>query len=228
VGDVPSVSIRLYKQSTGAAGSSQSRAEELIPTRLVSKTANTGAHVVTAPIGLPPGTYQIKVQSGASRFVSARSGPVELDADRTAPAISNVVAAQPMWHGGSEQRVTWDSVGDVPSVSIRLYKQSTGAAGSSQSRAEELMPTHTRLVSKTANTGAHVVTAPTGLPPGTYQIEVESEASMFVSARSGPVEVDDEHRERCVKCALLLLGLPPRFRLPYPILRKISMLVATT
>ena len=41
------------------------------------------------------------------------------------------------------------------------------------------------------------------------------------------VLIDDEHRERCVRYALLLLGLPREWQLPYAILRKIAVAAAT-
>ena len=96
---------------------------------------------------------------------------------KPAPAISSVVADQPVWHGGSQQRLTWDSAGDVAEVDINLYK------------GESRMP-KARLAGRVPNTGSHVVTVPTGLPPGPYLVEVSSRAAWSVCSRSGPISID--------------------------------------
>ena len=77
------------------------------------------------------------------------------------------------------------------------------------------------------NTGSKEVTVPIGLTPGSYAIRVASSANTDAYAVSNPFAIDDEHRERCVHYALLLLGLPPQKALPYPIIRKIAVLAAT-
>ena len=77
------------------------------------------------------------------------------------------------------------------------------------------------------NTNAFTVTVPVGLTPGKYRLKVQSAADNSISATSRPITIDDEHRERCVRSALHLLGLPPSCRLPYAIIRKIAVLAAT-
>ena len=68
-----------------------------------------------------------------------------------------------------------------------------------------------------------MITVPTGLTPGKYHLEVQSTYNREVTAQSADFTIDDEHRERCVRIGLLLLGLPPQFRLPYAIVRKIAV-----
>ena len=45
----------------------------------------------------------------------------------------------------------------------------------------------------------------------------------LLAAQSAEFTIDDEHRERCIRFGLLMLGLPPRFRLPCAIVRKIAV-----
>lgn len=68
---------------------------------------------------------------------------------------------------------------------------------------------------------------PTGLTPGKYVLRVVSSADIRVCAHSTEFTIDDEHRERCVRYGLLLLGLPPAWKLPYPIIRQIAVAAAT-
>jgi hypothetical protein len=137
-----------------------------------------------------------------------------------APAISNVVARQPAlaslavpWRTGSQRLITWSSQGDVPSVDIWL----TNVEG--------------RLVEIIAhcepNNGSVTVTVPTGLTFGRYRAHVRSWANDSVFSSSAAFLIDDEHRERCVKYATLLLGLPQRSKLPYSLKRKIAVETAT-
>jgi len=179
---------------------------------------NKGEHVVTVPTGLTPATdYRIAVYSATNRAACAHSGDVSIDAGSTPPAITNVTVVQPIWHGSSQQRIIWDTQGHVPTVSLLLQ----GVVGASFRHV-------TFLGHNIANTGVHVVTVPAGLSPADdYRIEVRSGANRSASAHSGPFSIDDDHRERCVQVALLLLGLPPRLRLPYAILRKVAMAAAT-
>ena len=68
---------------------------------------------------------------------------------------------------------------------------------------------------------------PTGLVPGNYRVHVVSSTTVKACANSEAITIDDEHRERCVRCALGLLGLPHTIALPYQILRKIAVMAAS-
>ena len=132
---------------------------------------------------------------------------------KPAPAIRNVAVQRTEWRGGSKQRVTWETTGTVPNVHIGLLE--TGG----------FFPR--TIAYEVENTGSHLVTVPVGLVPGEYQLQVESSAARVAVKGQAAVRVDDEHRARCVMYARLLLGLPPRSKLPYPVLRKVAMLAAT-
>ena len=149
--------------------------------------------------------------------MTAKSAAFEVTCSGPPPAISNVALQQPIWHSGSQQQVTWSSQGDVPSVNISLYRSSNSVIN---------MPTS--LAFHVENSGRSVVTVPTGLTPGKYELELKSSKNRAVTAKSAKFTVDDEHRERCVRIGLLLLGLPPQYRLPYGIIRKIAVEAATT
>ena len=129
------------------------------------------------------------------------------------PAISNVVLQHEEWRSGQVQQVTWSSQGEVPSVTITLYKSDDSVIN---------MPT-CFLQHGADNSGRSVITVPTGLTPGKYHLKVQSTYNREVDAQSADFTIDDEHRERCVRIGLLLLGLPPQFRLPYAIVRKIAV-----
>ena len=58
-------------------------------------------------------------------------------------------------------------------------------------------------------------------------MRVESSEDSGVFGDSPEITVDDEHRERCVRYGLLLLGLPPAWKLPYTIVRQIAVTAAT-
>eukprot|EP00966_Prymnesium_polylepis_P304001 7023284-Prymnesium_polylepis.1 len=64
--------------------------------------------------------------------------------------------------------------------------------------------------------------------PGDFKVRVQSRGDRSVSAESRNFLIDDEHRARCVRNAILLLGLPLHMKLPYPILRTIAMLAANS
>ena len=200
-GDVPTVHITLCT----AAGSH---------IQLLSHSlANTGSHRITVPTGLVPGEYRVHIESSTTDEVCAVSGIILIDQGRTPPAISNVTARQLIWHSGSQQEVTWSSQGDVPTVHITLYT----AAGS-----------YIQLLSHSlANIGSHRITVPTGLVPGSYRAHTVSSTTDKVCANSEVITIDDEHRERCVRYALGLLGLPHAVALPYQILRKIAVMAAS-
>ena len=65
---------------------------------------------------------------------------------------------------------------------------------------------------------------PVGLTPGQYIVRIDSSVNSSVIADSAEFTIDDEHRERCVRYALLLLGLPSACRLPYALIRKVAPL----
>jgi len=71
------------------------------------------------------------------------------------------------------------------------------------------------------------VLVPDGLTPRQYVVRVESSVNRHVFADSAEFTVDDEHRERCVRYALLLLGLPSACKLPYALIRKVAVAAAT-
>ena len=117
-------------------------------------------------------------------------------------------------------------------MNINLYRSSNSATKvkfpiSWKLDAENSIQRHLRLIAtvqrSAENSGRSVITVPTGLTPGKYHLEVESSYNREVAAESAAFTIDDEHRERCVRIGLLLLGLPPQFRLPYAIIRKIAV-----
>lgn len=147
----------------------------------------------------------------------SRASPATTIAKRIKPnpAISNVAADHTQWSGGSQQRVTWSSEGDVPQVIIFLTKRIDGVW---QRVGAEWLSYGTN------NTGSFVSTVPAGLMPGDYKVQVESKAEIEVKASSDVVKIDDEHRERCVRYALCLICTP--VRLPYALVRKIAVAAA--
>ena len=209
-GDVPSVNISLYRL--------RSSNSVIDITSLAFHVENSGRSVVTVPTGLTPGKYELELKSSKNRAVTAKSAAFEVTCSGPPPAISNVALQQPIWHSGSQQQVTWSSQGDVPSVNISLYRL----------RSSNSVIDITSLAFHVENSGRSVVTVPTGLTPGKYELELKSSKNRAVTAKSAKFTVDDEHRERCVRIGLLLLGLPPQYRLPYGIIRKIAVEAATT
>ena len=133
------------------------------------------------------------------------------------PKISAVAVQQQIWHGGSTQLVTWSSQGEVPKVDVDLYMCGAGGTRSFVSCLKRRVP----------NSGSTQIEVPSGLTPGEYCVNVESAINPGVCAKSNTFTCDDEHRERCVRYALLLLGLPPTQKLPYAIVRKIAVEAAT-
>lgn len=219
-GDIPGVSARLY-QLGGIR-------ERFVKT-LFRSVPNTGSTTVTIPLGLTPGSYQLRVASIASTELLFMHDErmndcygatvVEIDAGSVAPAISNVSIKQHLvastavpCHASSQQQLMWSSEGDVPSVRAELYRGGRYVK---------------MLFDSAVNTGSAAVTIPVGLTPGLYQVRVESKVNIDAFALSKPFTIDDEHRERCVRYALLLLALPPQQRLPYAIVRKIAVVAAT-
>ena len=215
-GDVPSVNISLYRSSNSDIN---------VPIRQLLTACgqkyrfeNSGRSMITLPAGLLPGEYHLEVSSSENCDVTAESAAFEVTCSGPPPAISNVALQQPIWHSGSQQQVTWSSQGDVPSVNISLYRL----------RSSNSVIDITSLAFHVENSGRSVVTVPTGLTPGKYELELKSSKNRAVTAKSAKFTVDDEHRERCVRIGLLLLGLPPQYRLPYGIIRKIAVEAATT
>ena len=206
---VATVKILLFKDATFLGHATRHYLDAL-----ARRVPNTGAHDVLVPSGLTPGSdYHLEVCSGGNDAVATRSAKFCIDAGKTPPAISDVCLNQNIWHGGSLQRITWTSTGEVEKVRFALYK------------GKEYLTSLARTV---ANTWSHSITVPPGLTPGNdYFVAVKSHANNEVSAKSGAFTIDDDHRERCVRIATLLLGLPLHLRLPYPILRKVAMSAAT-
>ena len=224
-GDVPIVQIHLY--SGKAPMPARHRSARLYRSRrgsefsmpiceLQRRVENADSSTITLPAGLLPGKYHLKVKSYQNRDVTADSATFEVTCSGPPPAISSVAPQQPIWHSGSQQQVTWSCQGDVPTVHITLYK-------SSNVRNDLLMMPTCTLQHSAENSGRSVITVPTGLTPGKYHLEVQSTYNREVATQSADFTIDDEHRERCVRIGLLLLGLPPQFRLPYAIVRKIAV-----
>jgi len=151
--------------------------------------------------------------------VFADSAELTVECAGSAPAISEVAVRQLIWHGGSRQQVTWSSQGEVPAVRICLYEHATNVLG--------LRDQVKTLVHGANNSGSHEVLVPDGLTPRQYVVRVESSVNRHVFADSAEFTVDDEHRERCVRYALLLLGLPSACKLPYALIRKVAVAAAT-
>ena len=83
------------------------------------------------------------------------------------------------------------------------------------------------LASRKKNSGSREVLVPGGLTPGQYIVRIDSSVNSSVIADSAEFTVDDEHRERCVRYALLLLGLPMACKLPFALIRKVAVAAAT-
>ena len=206
-GDVPQVRVDLYKDN---------QLVEILAVRV----ANTNATTVKVPAGLTPGMYKVRVKSSSNSSVFAESAsPVKIDIGAQPPQIATVAVQQDFvstsavpFHTGSRQRVTWSSQGDVPQVRVVLYKDN---------QLVEILDL------RVANTNARTINVPVGLSFGSYTLRVVSSSNSRVFASSPAFMIDDEHRERCVRYALLLLGLPPQCRLPYAIVRQIAVAAAT-
>lgn len=141
----------------------------------------------------------------------SRPSPATAGAKRIKPnpLIYNVAAERMRWKSGEEQRVSWSTQGDVPRVLIMIRQSG---------RFEDHF-----LSYGMTNTGSTLVTVPAGLTAGKYAVTVRSESNMDVEA-SSTVTIDDEHRERCRRYALCLIGAP--IRLPYALVRKIAVAAA--
>ena len=162
-GEIPGVSARLYF-------------EGVFVKHLCRGVANTGSTTVTVPVGLAHKSVRTTRRiacidrphvcatcSDADLYAAAS---VEIDTGAVPPGITNVGVEDRHWTGGSTQRITWSSQGDIPGVSARLY-QLGGIR-------ERFVKTLFRSVS---NTGSTTVTIPLGLTPGSYQLRVASIAS---------------------------------------------------
>ena len=115
--------------------------------------------------------------------------------------------------------MTWGSQGEVPAVDICLHRAPANARGH--------YALAKVLILNTNNSGSHDVLVPVGLTPGQYIVRIDSSVNSSVIADSAEFTVDDEHRERCVRYALLLLGLPTACKLPYALIRKVAVAAAT-
>lgn len=206
-GSVPSVDLILY------------RGDYYVKT-LGRNVPNTGSFALRVPLGLTPGPYQLRVASNVIRQGVFEQATVEIDRGAVPPTITDVTVQRSFvaenavpCHAGSRQRLTWGSQGDVPSVHAQLYKGNAFV---------------TSLFRNAPNTGSSIVTVPVGLSPGsTYAVRVVSSANIDAYGHSNHFAIDDEHRERCVHFALLLIRLPAERSLPYAIIRKIAVLAAT-
>ena len=86
------------------------------------------------------------------------------------------------WKGGSEQKITWKFEGAVPEVDIWLQCPYFGLPDGMHVKG---------LAYKVKNTGSHVVTAPTGLVPGKYSVQVASRSDNRVYAFSPTFTIDE-------------------------------------
>ena len=210
-GEVPTVDVCLYEHATNVT-------VRLLVKALVRRVNNSGSHEVLVPAGLTPGQYVVRIESTVNRHVFADSAEFAIECAGSAPAISEVAVRQLIWHGGSRQQVTWSSQGEVPAVRICLYEHNNVIG------IRLIVKT---LVHETNNSGSHEVLVPDGLTPRQYVVRIESSVNRRVFADSAKFTVDDEHRERCVRYALLLLGLPSVCKLPYALIRKVAVAAAT-
>ena len=212
-GEVPTVDICLHRASAGAW------ARRALAKILVCKASNCGSYELLVPGGLTPGQYVVRVESSVNRAVVADSAEFTVECTGSAPAISQAAVRQLIWHGGSRQQVTWGSQGEVPAVDICLHRAPANARGH--------YALAKVLILNTNNSGSHDVLVPVGLTPGQYIVRIDSSVNSSVIADSAEFTVDDEHRERCVRYALLLLGLPSAYKLPYALIRKVAVAAAT-
>ena len=211
-GEVPTVHITLCRPNPSLNGMNE------VMKNLAINVASTGSAEVKVPEGFVAGEYNVCITSSADRDVDGRSSTITITSD-TPPSISSVEVRQQIWHGGSTQLVSWSSQGEVPQVHVRLCRPVSAAF---------MINTIVKnLAINLANTGSAQVEVPVGLAPGECCVQVTSAGSRDVEASSSMFTVDDEHRERCVRYALLLLGLPPPQKLPYAIVRKIAVEAAT-
>ena len=188
--------------------------------------SNSGSCSITVPTGFPPGAYRVKVQSSDYPAVSGTSRDLWIDRGCTPPEIMDVTTSQRIWHSASHQRITWRHRGAVPLVGVYLCTKVTLSGGGLR-RPHVIKRTVKTLQSGVENLGSCSVTVPSGLPPGTYHVEVLSSSARPIKASSADILIDDDHRERCVRYALGLLGLRRPRRLPYSVVKKIAVMAAT-
>ena len=218
-GEVPTVNICLHCAPAGASGRCA------FVKVLACQAKNSGSHEVLVPSGLTPGQYIVRIDSSVNSSVVTDSSEFAVVCAGGTPVISGVTLQQPTWQGGSRQQVTWSSQGEVPAVDICLHH----ALGR-----RSLVKTLVRTARNTSGSHVHVhvgevheVLLPDGLTPGQYVVRIESSVNGAVIADSAEFTIDDEHRERCVRYALLLLGLPSACKLPYALIRKVAVAAAT-
>ena len=216
-GEVPTVDICLHRATASTSGWQAHRAA--LAKVLVCKASNSGSYELLVPSGLTPGQYIVRIDSSVNSAVVADSAEFTVECAGSAPVISEVAVRQLIWHGGSRQQVTWSSQGEVPTVNICLHRAPSGASG----RCAYVKV----LIFNASNSGSREVLVPGGLTPGQYIVRIDSSVNSSVIADSAEFTVDDEHRERCVRYALLLLGLPTACKLPYALIRKVAVAAAT-
>jgi hypothetical protein len=215
-GEVPTVDICLHR---AAASTSGRRNFGTLAKVLRCKASNSGSHEVLVPSGLTPGQYTVRIDSSVNSAVVADSAEFTVECAGSAPVISEVAVRQLIWHGGSRQHVTWSSQGEVPAVDLCLHRAPANAHGR--------YALAKVLTLKTSNSGSREVLVPVGMTPGQYIVRIDSSVNSSVIADSAEFTIDDEHRERCVRYALLLLGLPSACKLPYALIRKVAVAAAT-
>ena len=214
-GEVPAVDICLHH----ARGPDHAHDRRKLVKTLVRKANNTGSHEVSVPDGLTPGQYVVRIDSSVNGTVRSDSAEFTVVPTGALPAISTVAVARPVWRTGQQEVITWSSQGEVPTVDICLHRAPSGASG--RCAIEKV------LASRAKNSGSRGVLVPVGLTPGQYIVRIDSSVNSAVIADSAEFTVDDEHRERCVRYALLLLGLPTACKLPYALIRKVAVAAAT-
>ena len=133
-------------------------------------------------------------QGGRRRRGREQTGEEEERASKRhslGPAIRDVATAQSKWDGGSVQRITWNTEGAVPRVSVNLFR----IEGLDRNGIERLRRATTADeldYFAVDNTGALDYTVPIGLTPGpAYRIKVESTNN---TARSSPSTALPRHR----------------------------------
>ena len=222
-GEVPTVDICLHRATVSASGWQVHRAA--LAKVLVCKASNSGSYELLVPSGLTPGQYIVRIDSSVNSAVVADSAEFTVECAGSAPVISEVAVRQLIWHGGSRQQVTWSSQGEVPAVDLCLHRAPANRALGRYALGRYALVKV--LILKASNSGSREVLVPGGLTPGQYIVRIDSSVNSSVIADSAEFTVDDEHRERCVRYALLLLGLPTAFKLPYALIRKVAVAAAT-
>ena len=133
--------------------------------------------------------------AAAARSLSSTKPALSASASRVSPgdfptvkmfgADNQVTPDNNAWKGGSEQLITWKFKGAVPTVIVTLRRPKSSEFGLPDG-------VHVKLLAHNVkNAGSHVVTAPTGLVPGEYFLQVISGSDKRVYAFSPTFTIDE-------------------------------------